>query len=256
VTRAQHQHQRPPRARRTAAKILLDKNSRGPAGTERARQGSAQHTVKEILADKVEKVLLSDRLVVTGEFWLERQHGANHEGPGVARQLDEHVHGLQEDAGAESRTQHRCRTAGLNKTFFICVFSCGGCDCKFCGFVGETACLELQCRSFECVCHPRQSTDTIEEGRGAICCCSRTVRTQRADEFQSHRGFQLLSIRFGLVWFWFFCQNYLLRSIWSNERKNEDTDHQHEKQLRRPAGKIELEALPLCYCEIWSPISC
>merc|ERR1711991_804879 len=60
--------------------------------------------IKEILGDKVEKVVTSKRVVdspcclVTGEHGWVRQHGAHHEGPGASPGLDVVVHELEEDA--------------------------------------------------------------------------------------------------------------------------------------------------------------
>jgi len=67
--------------------------------------------VKEVLGDKIEKVVLSNRVVnspcclVTGEFgWSANME--NHEGAGVARQLDDQLHGCEENDGAEPQQSH------------------------------------------------------------------------------------------------------------------------------------------------------
>merc|ERR1712182_62688 len=67
--------------------------------------------MKEILGDKVEKVVMSERMtespcvLVTGEYgW--RQHGAHHARAGAPRQLDVLVHGLQEDHGDQPQALH------------------------------------------------------------------------------------------------------------------------------------------------------
>merc|ERR1712151_1359478 len=56
-------------------------------------------TTKEGLdiEDKVEKVRADDLRV-----WLVREHGAHHEGAGLARQFHDLVHGVEEDHGGQS----------------------------------------------------------------------------------------------------------------------------------------------------------
>merc|ERR1711935_595945 len=58
--------------------------------------------MKEILGDKVEKVVMSERVPVRPRdrrVRLDRQHGAHHARPGPPRQLHVLVHGVEEDHG-------------------------------------------------------------------------------------------------------------------------------------------------------------
>jgi HSP90 family molecular chaperone len=73
--------------------------------------------MKDILGDKVEKCLVSDRIVRLAlraghrRVRLVRQHGAHHEGAGAARQHHEQLHGVQEDAGDQPAQRHHGRAA-------------------------------------------------------------------------------------------------------------------------------------------------
>ena len=68
--------------------------------------------MKEILDDKVEKVIVSYRIVdspcfiTKSEYRLVCQHEAHHVSAGAERQLDGFLHDVQEDDGGQSHALH------------------------------------------------------------------------------------------------------------------------------------------------------
>merc|ERR1712107_951161 len=68
--------------------------------------------MKDILYKKVEKVVVSNRLVsspccIVTSQWLDCQHGEDHEGAGSEGHLHHGLHGGQEALGDQPRPQHR-----------------------------------------------------------------------------------------------------------------------------------------------------
>ena len=67
--------------------------------------------MKEVLGDKVEKVIVSDKIFdspggLTTSKDLVYQYGAHNESTGVARQLDDILHGVQKNHGGQSNVLH------------------------------------------------------------------------------------------------------------------------------------------------------
>ena len=74
--------------------------------------------LKEVLGDKVEKVIVSDTLVdspcvlITLAYGCFCEHGAQYVSEGAERQLDDFLHGVQEDDGGQS---HALRYDGIER---------------------------------------------------------------------------------------------------------------------------------------------
>merc|ERR1711968_236645 len=76
--------------------------------------------MKEILGDKVEKVVMSERMTESRarhwRVWLDRQHGAHHARAGSARQLHVLLHGVEKDYGDRPQALHHEGAQGQSRS--------------------------------------------------------------------------------------------------------------------------------------------
>ncbi|RLN24920.1 heat shock protein 90-3-like [Panicum miliaceum] len=99
----------PPRSVRSL--MTLRTRRRGRRSSRRSLRGLCK-VIKEVLGDKVEKMVVSGRVVdfpcylITGEVRLDGQHGEDHEGAGIEGLQHSGLYVKQEDNGDQSGEHH------------------------------------------------------------------------------------------------------------------------------------------------------
>merc|ERR1712065_49250 len=91
--------------------LQLDQTEEEKASFEetKAKFENLCRTMKDVLGDRVEKVVVSDQLVVHfshRRIRLVRKHGKNHEGASLERQLHVRVHAIEENHGNQPGQRH------------------------------------------------------------------------------------------------------------------------------------------------------